>query len=95
MGVTFEILPDEEGHFRAPSTDQEILERCEFVMQVTGSPVILITGDSGVRINARSRGIEVIKLGEEDLLPRFHSPEQPAPAASEAEGNRASADTQS
>jgi hypothetical protein len=47
QGVTFEVLPDEPGHFRAASTDQEILERCEFLAQVTGSPVTLVTGDSG------------------------------------------------
>ena len=80
--VTFEVLPDEPDHFRAASTDQEILERCEFLAQVTGSPVTLVTGDSGVRINARARFVEVIKLGEEDLLPRFRTPQQPKnPAA--------------
>jgi rRNA-processing protein FCF1 len=83
-GVTFEILPDEPGHFRAASTDQEILERCEFLTQVTGTPAILVTGDSGVRINARARGIEVIKLGEDDLLPRFRSSQQPATAEPDA-----------
>jgi rRNA-processing protein FCF1 len=84
-GVTFEILPDEPGHFRAARTDQEILERCEFLTQVTGTPAILVTGDSGVRINARARGIEVIKLGEDDLLPRFRSSQQPATAEPDAE----------
>lgn len=74
QGVTFEVLPDEPGHFRAASTDQEILERCEFLAQVTGSPVTLVTGDSGVRINARARDIEVVKLGEQDLLPRLRTP---------------------
>jgi rRNA-processing protein FCF1 len=83
QGVTFEILPDEPGHFRAASTDQEILERCEFLAQVTGLPVTLVTGDSGVRINARARGIDVIKLGEEDLLPRLRVPQQPDPTQSE------------
>jgi len=70
-GVTAEVLPDEEGHFRAPSADQEILERCEFLHQMTGHPVTLVTGDSGVRINARSRGIAVFKLSHDDLLPRY------------------------
>jgi hypothetical protein len=79
-GVTFEILPDEPGHFRAASTDQEMLERCEFLTQVTGTPAVLVTGDSGVRINARAGDIEVIKLGEDDLLPRFRSSQQPATA---------------
>lgn len=86
MGVTFEVLSDEPGHFREASTDQEILGRCEFLAQVTGSPVTLVTGDSGVRINARARGIDVIKLGEQDLLPRLRTPEQvgAAPSAAEA-----------
>lgn len=67
--LTVEVLPDEEGHLRAPSTDQEILERCELLAQVTDRPVTLITGDSGVRINARSRGMNVFQLTEDDLLP--------------------------
>jgi predicted ribonuclease YlaK len=73
--VTFEVLPDEPDHFRAASTDQEILVRCEFLGQATSLPVMLVTGDSGMRINARARDIEVIKLGEEDLLPRFRAGE--------------------
>lgn len=81
-GVTFEVLPNEPGHVRLPSTDQEIQERCEFLAQVTGSPVTLVTGDSGVRINARARGIEVVKLGEEDLLPRLRTPPEPETAQS-------------
>jgi rRNA-processing protein FCF1 len=86
-GVTFEILPEEPDHFRAVSTDQEILERCEFLAQATGSPVTLVTGDSGVRINARARGIEVIKLSEEDLLPRFRTLQQASATQFAAEGN--------
>jgi rRNA-processing protein FCF1 len=69
--VTVEMLPDEPGHLRMSSGDQEILERCEFLNQVTGNPVTLITGDTGMRINARSRGIEVFKLSDDDLLPRY------------------------
>lgn len=45
---------------------------------------ILVTGDSGVRINARARGIEVIKLGDDDLLPRFRSAQQLATADPDA-----------
>lgn len=60
-GVTVEILPDERGHLRVQGNDQEILERCEFVQQVTGHPVTLITGDSGMRIKCaepRHRGFQ-------------------------------------
>ena len=69
-GVTVEVLPDEPGHVRAASNDQEILERCEFLHQATGNPVTLITGDSGMRISAQARGIDVFKLSDSDLLPR-------------------------
>jgi hypothetical protein len=55
-GVTVEVLPDERGHHRMPSNDndEEILERCEFLGQVTGNPVTLITGDPGMRVAARA-----------------------------------------
>jgi rRNA-processing protein FCF1 len=76
--VTVEVLPDEAGHHRAASNDQEILDRCELLQQATGNPVTLITGDSGMRISAQSRSIEVFKLSEDDLLPRHR--QEPAPA---------------
>jgi hypothetical protein len=70
-GVTVEVLPDEPGHLRMASNDQEILDRAQFLEQATGSPVTLITGDSGMRINAQPCGIEVFKLSDSDLLPRY------------------------
>ena len=68
--VTVEVLPDEAGHLRAVSNDQEILGRCELLYQATGTKVTLITGDSGMRISAQARGIDVVKLSDDDLLPR-------------------------
>ena len=68
--VTVEVLPDEAGHLRAVSNDQEILDRCDLLHQATGSKVTLITGDSGMRISAQARGIDVLKLSDDDLLPR-------------------------
>lgn len=68
--VTVEILPNEAGHLRAASNDQEILNRCELLYQATGNKVTLITGDSGMRISAQARAIDVLKLTDDDLLPR-------------------------
>jgi rRNA-processing protein FCF1 len=82
-GVTVEVLPDEPGHNRTVTADQEILERCEFMQQVTGQPVALITGDSGMRINAQARGIEVFKLAADDLLPRHKPTASETPATPE------------
>lgn len=74
QNVTVEVLPDEVGHLRAASNDQEILDRCDLLRQATGNPATLITGDSGMRTSAQARGIEVFKLSESDLLPR-HRPQ--------------------
>jgi predicted ribonuclease YlaK len=79
QGVTVEVLPDEAGHLRGASNDQEILGRCELLRQATGSPATLITGDCGMRTSAQARGIDVFKLSDSDLLPR-HRPQPDAPA---------------
>jgi predicted ribonuclease YlaK len=57
------------------SDDQEILARCEFLRQVTGNSVMLITGGTGMRIKAQSRDINVLKLSEGYLLPRYRQQE--------------------
>jgi hypothetical protein len=41
------------------------------------------SGDSGVRINARARGIVVVKLGDDDLLPRLRTPQHLRPQSDE------------
>jgi len=38
--VTVEVLPEEAGHLRAVTNDQEILGRCELLYQATGKPVL-------------------------------------------------------
>ena len=80
-GITVEILPDEPNHLRMASNDQEILERCEFLQQATGTPTVLITGDSGMRISAQARSIDVFKLADSDLLQR-HRQQAVEPIAS-------------
>ena len=47
----------------------------------------LITGDTGMRINARGRGIDVFKLSDDDLLPRYEQREaDPMVSAADADG---------
>jgi len=75
--LTVEVLPDEAGHLRAVSNDQEILDRCELLYHATAREVVLITGDSGMRISAQARGIDVLKLSDNDLLPRHR--QEPSP----------------
>jgi len=45
--VTIVVLPDNTGHLRVASNDQEILDRCEPLRQVIGNPATLVIGDSG------------------------------------------------
>jgi hypothetical protein len=68
-GVTIEVLPDEAGHRRMPSIDQEILDRCAALSELTAHPITLVTGDTGMRIKALARGVSVLKLASEDILP--------------------------
>ena len=79
QSVTIEVLPSEVGHLRAASNDQEILDLCELLRQATGSPATVITADSGMRTSAQTRGIDIFKLSDSDLLSR-HKSQREVPA---------------
>lgn len=68
--TTIEILAHELGHSASQDNDKDILNQCEFLSQLTGHPVTLVTGDSGMRIRAQTAGLGVFKLTDDDLLPR-------------------------
>jgi hypothetical protein len=72
-GVTLEILHDPPGHRRTSTDmDEEFLDRCEFLHQATGRPVIVVTADTGMKVRARGRGeaagLQVLTLPEEYRL---------------------------
>jgi hypothetical protein len=66
-GVTLEILRDPVDHRRHP--DYEILNRAEFVQQICGDAVSVISGDRGMRVRGISRGIPVQALSSRWRLP--------------------------
>lgn len=63
-GVTIEVPIDPSPRRRPTDADEEILETCEELSQMTGRPVALVTGDTAMRIRAEARGIEVVRLPE-------------------------------
>lgn len=63
--VTLEVLGDDAGHTRRANADDEILDRCEYLEQVTGSRVLVVTGDVGMRVRAGGRRLQVRAMPEE------------------------------
>jgi hypothetical protein len=62
--VTLEVL-DDDGHARRSNADDEILDRCEYLEQVTSSHVLVVTGDVGMRVRARGRHLRVRSMPDE------------------------------
>lgn len=62
--VTIEVLMDETEHTREASADDEIIERSALLEQITGSPITVITADTGMRLRAQAAGLTVVTLPE-------------------------------
>lgn len=77
-GVTLEILADPADHHRKTDADDEILNRAEFVQQICGSRVRVVSGDRGMRVRGISRQIPVHALSPKWRL----SLEEGSPTAS-------------
>ncbi len=59
--MTLEILPDPPRHRRQADEDTEILDRAEFLAQVTGMAVICVTADAGMRVRGRVRELLAVR----------------------------------
>jgi hypothetical protein len=53
--MTVEILPDAPNHRRQADNDTELLERADFLHQVTNTRVTFVTADRGMRVRGRVR----------------------------------------
>jgi len=60
--MTLEILPDPPRHRRQADEDTEILDRAEFLAQVTGMAVICVTADAGMRVRGRVRELLAVRF---------------------------------
>jgi len=70
--MTVEILPDAPNHRRQADNDTELLDRAEFLYQVTGQQVTFVTADRGMRVRGKVRdllpprsGVRMVAMPEE------------------------------
>lgn len=61
-GVTVEVLLDEDGHTRAASGDEEIIDRAVLLGQLASKPVTLVTADTGMRFRAQAAALTTLRL---------------------------------
>lgn len=64
IGTTLEFLMDEAEHTRRGSADDEIIERAVLLAQITGTPVTVITADTGMRLRAEATGLGTLRLAD-------------------------------
>lgn len=63
--VVAEILEDELGRQRLPSIDAEIVDQARELMAIAGSAVVVLTGDTGMLVRARSVSVAAVKNDHE------------------------------
>jgi hypothetical protein len=61
-GVTIEVPIDAGPRHRLTDADEEILNTCEEIAQLTGQPVTLVTADTAMRLRAGARAISVAPM---------------------------------
>ena len=60
--VTFEVPVDAAPRKRPADADQEILDTCGELRQLTGRQLTLVTADTAMRIRAQAYGVTVLKM---------------------------------
>lgn len=63
--VTIEVPVDSSPRRRRNDADEEILETCEELGQLSGHQVTLITADTAMRLRASARSIKVVRMPSE------------------------------
>jgi hypothetical protein len=70
--MTVEILPDAPSHRRQADNDVELLDRAQFLSQITNQPVMVVTADRGMRIRGMvgqilpaGSGVNVVTMPED------------------------------
>lgn len=71
--IVIEVLIARGERDRTLHADEEILRRCEDLMQFAGGQVTLVSDDTTVRLQARARGIHSIGVEQRfaDRVPRW------------------------
>lgn len=63
--VTIEVPVDSGPRRRPANADEEILDTCRELRQLTGREVSLVTGDTSMRLRGEARGLRVVKMPAE------------------------------
>jgi rRNA-processing protein FCF1 len=61
-GATIEVPLDPAPRTKPIDADQEVLDTCQELRQFTGEEVVLVTGDTAMRIRAEARRIPTIRM---------------------------------
>lgn len=61
-GVTIEVPVDRGSRFRPMDADEEILDTCRELSQLTGRAVTLVTADTAMRLRAEAQALPVTRL---------------------------------
>ncbi|MER8009645.1 PIN domain-containing protein [Streptomyces sp. NPDC094149] len=70
--TVIDVLRDEPGHLRLPNNDDEIVARACFLQQaISPAPVMVVTGDNGMRARALSWGLKAKVLDEKYKIERL------------------------
>jgi PIN domain len=74
--MTVDVLPDPPGQRQNPDGDMELLERAQFLCQVTGSRVTVVTSDQGMEVRGGAMGlveprskVQIVAMPESYRLP--------------------------
>jgi rRNA-processing protein FCF1 len=82
--VTIEVPVDSGPRRRPTDADEEVLDTCRELRQLTGREVTLITADTSMRLRGQARGIPVVRMP--DKYRRSPLDEEPQPAADQLAG---------
>jgi len=69
-GVSIEVSVDPGPRWRPADADEEILNTCHELRQLSGQPVVLVTGDTGMTLRAEAEEIPVVSMPEKYLRNR-------------------------
>lgn len=58
--VSVQLRMEAPGHVRLADADNEIVDQTRAVLDLSGRPTSIVTGDTGMRLRARAAGLDVI-----------------------------------
>ncbi|MBD3777678.1 MAG: hypothetical protein IE923_00235 [Micrococcales bacterium] len=60
--VTYGLHVERAGHVRLPDADSEVIDQARALRDLTGLPLAILTGDTGMRVRAAVSGVETVPV---------------------------------